>query len=79
MERRSALRNPEIRAAEVVFDDMALRCVAYSLSPTGARVHLLSPWSIPEQVTLRLPNGTHRLARRVWQRAEEAGFEYLPA
>lgn len=79
MERRRAPRNPEIRAAEVVFEDTALRCVAYSLSQTGARVHLLSHSIIPETVTLRLPNGTHRAARRIWQRADEAGFEYLSA
>lgn len=55
----------------------SIRCVVVDVSPTGARVHLLSPEPAPDTVLLHLPGGAVRAARRCWQREDEAGYEFL--
>jgi hypothetical protein len=77
MERREAPRSRLIKGAEIKFGDVSLNCAAFDLSLTGARMRLLSPSEVPESVTLRLPDGTTRAARRRWHRDDEVGFEFL--
>jgi hypothetical protein len=76
MERRIAPRHQMIKRAQIVYAATTLDCAAFDLSVTGARLYLLSAVDVPERVTLRLPEGVVRVARRCWQRGSELGFEF---
>ena len=79
MDRRRAPRSRMIKRGQLVSGETSLNCVVLDLSRTGARIHLTSPWSLPEIVVLRLPDGVLRDARRRWQRDAEAGYEFFSA
>jgi PilZ domain len=65
-----------VKGAEIAFKDASHRCVALDLSTAGARVYFAMPGEVPDRVTLRLPDGSVRDARRVWQEGEQIGFEF---
>jgi hypothetical protein len=62
--------------------EVLAHCVALDVSVTGARVYLPDPALLTQvelwRVTLRLPDGTDRVGRRIWQSHNELGFEFFP-
>lgn len=92
LEQRQQVRAGMIRPARLLFggtgpggkglgntglDNTGLDCALLDLSTDGARVSLLAAADVPDLVTLRLPDGAARAARRRWQRNAEIGFEFL--
>ncbi|HEY8612341.1 MAG TPA: PilZ domain-containing protein [Roseomonas sp.] len=77
VERRHLSRRRRIEEAEITFDHTSLKVMLLDLSDTGARVTLYTPSDVPEVVSLRLPDGSIRVACRRWQRNDEVGFEFL--
>ena len=78
MEKRSAQRSSVVRLAAVEFGFTSLRGVVLDMSATGARIYLPPHETVPELVTLRLPDGVTRGACCRWRRDDEAGFQFLP-
>ena len=66
-----------IRTAKIIAGDTVFDCLIMDLSAHGARVRFGSTTSVPEQVAIRLPDGTSYDAIRRWVRGEEAGFEFI--
>lgn len=77
VERRRAVRNRVIKAAQVASGGASFGCVAFDLSASGVRLHCQAVAEMPEQAILRLPDGTSRPAQRRWQLGTESGFEFL--
>ncbi len=66
VDQRRTPRTRMIKSAQIAFGDVCFECVALDLSVTGALVYLPVLADVPEVVTLRLPDGTTRPARRCW-------------
>ena len=77
VEQRGAARSYAIKPGRIMCGDLSLACVIFELSATGMRVCLAADAIIPERVILQMPNGALRAARRVWQKNDEVGFEFL--
>lgn len=76
-DQRGAARTNMIIDAQIAFRDVVLRCAAFNVSSTGARICLFLPLEVPELVTLRLPDGQTRVASRRWRQGDQIGFEFL--
>ena len=76
---RRAPRSHVIKAAEIMLGVPPLQCTVLDVSAVGVRVYLSEISEVPERVNLRLPDGSIRGARRVWQQGAEAGFEFVDA
>lgn len=73
---RRTARHKVLKAAQITYGSAALNCIVLDLSVRGARVNLAAPAEVPENVTLRLRDGTHYPARRRWARGTEIGLEF---
>jgi hypothetical protein len=72
-----------VRSAEIIAGGVFTYCVALDVSATGAHVYVPDPVLPPAQVVLwrvflRLPDGTRRSARRIWQCGNKIGFKFHP-
>jgi hypothetical protein len=81
LERRVELRNRMVKSAEIIAGGILICCVALDVSATGAHVYLPDSVLPPAQVVLwrvflRLPDGTRRSARRIWQCGNKIGFKF---
>jgi len=77
LDQRRTARTGMIQDARIMLKDVILHCAALDLSSTGARVCFFIPFVGPEQMTLRLPDGQVRAARRRWQQGSQIGVEFL--
>lgn len=82
LERRSALRFRMIRSMCLNVGEAITQCIALDVSAAGARVYLVEAALLTQielwRVTLRLPDGTERVGRRIWQNGNELGFKFFP-
>jgi hypothetical protein len=82
LERRSTLRCRMIRSMGLHVGQIITQCTALDVSAAGARVYLANPALLTQielwRVALRLPDGTERVGRRIWQSGNELGFEFFP-
>ena len=80
VERRRAVRNRLVRAAEILLPDEAssVACVLVDVSTTGARLRLPVDLVLPRQFDLNVP-GLGLRSRCVvrWRREMEAGVEFV--
>ncbi len=74
-ENRRAKRSRVLKGAQIIRGDTAVDCIVSDISATGVRVRLGFPLPLPEQVVLRLRDGTRLALRRRWSRGLEAGFQ----
>ena len=76
-DRRRAARGRLMQSGSLMRKTVSLKCLVLDVSPTGARVHLLTPEAVAETVLLHLPGGAVQAARRCWQNGNDAGFEFI--
>jgi hypothetical protein len=81
LERRGESRIRMVKSAAIIVGEVFICCVALDVSATGARVYLPDSVLPPPQVVLwrvllRLPDGTRRSARRIWQCGNKIGFKF---
>lgn len=65
-----------IRAAKLVSAQGEFVCVVRDVSETGVCVRLFHACPSDEMLELEMPNGCVYSIRRVWERGNEAGFEF---
>lgn len=65
-----------IRAAKLIADQGEFVCVIRDVSETGVSVRLFHKLPQSDQFELELPTGGQYGLRNVWQRGNEAGFEF---
>ncbi|MDJ0642009.1 MAG: PilZ domain-containing protein [Erythrobacter sp.] len=66
-----------IRAAKMIADQGEFVCVIRDVSETGVSVRLFHQLPASKAFELELPTGAQYAMRNVWQRGNEAGFEFL--
>lgn len=76
-ELRIVKRHRIIKDLTVVSESGPVSCVVLDISDKGLLAHLAKPSNLPEVVTLKLPDGTERFARRCWRQDTDIGFEFL--
>lgn len=62
-----APRHRFIAGASFVASGQTRACVLVSLSPLGARLHLLAPMALPETVAFHLPGRVVRAEHQRWR------------
>jgi hypothetical protein len=73
-EKRLAIREAVLKAAQIIFDHSVIDCLVLDVSDTGIKVRTAAVVPIPEQVTLRFRGGAIFPAVRRWARGKEVGF-----
>ena len=77
--RKSPRKHLKYPARILSGDDTPRMCTLADISATGARVVIVRPDDIPNEVTLLLSNGgARRRCRIAWRNGKEFGLEFLP-
>jgi hypothetical protein len=58
------------------FSPTVIDCLVLEVSDAGARVETAVMIRVPEKLSLRLSDGSKKLARRSWARGNQIGLEF---
>jgi hypothetical protein len=74
---RNSPREHLIKMVRVLFGDrFSIECALLDISKRGAKLGHHTPALIPDNVTIRLPNGTAVAGRVRWRTADACGIEF---
>ena len=73
---RRGRRDLMLRSGQIIFGDSVVNCVVQDMSPYGARVDFGAPVVVPEEVHLRMNDGTTYRALQRWSRGTQLGLRF---
>ncbi|KIZ36464.1 MULTISPECIES: PilZ domain-containing protein [Rhodopseudomonas] len=79
LDRRQIFRGRVYYGGRIAFNarKSTLDCIVRNFSPAGARVELSASAMLPDEVDFTIPcKGQAFLARMIWRRQDDAGFEF---
>ena len=76
-ERRAQLRKPVFKAGTIEFDGVGVDCTVRNISATGAALEVVSPLTIPHEITLNIRSGEVRQhCYIVWRKEKRIGVAF---
>lgn len=76
-DKRGAHRDRVLKGAQLAFGNSTVDCVVLDITVSGARISLGAPIRLPENLALRLRDGTKYPAALRWARGLEVGLEFI--
>lgn len=80
--RRQGARPAAIKSGKLLygfFSPTVIDCLVLEVSDIGARVETAVMTRVPERLSLRLSDGSKKLARRSWARGNQIGLKFTAA